>query len=99
MTHDRKCRSGLPVDVGNSEQTALTAARNKYGGWFFCPKAVGIHLKTDKTKGPRTHTLRHDNVPLMNVEYDKEAPYRFALDRDTPINSLDIVKQMVLHIA
>lgn len=22
----------------------------------------------------------------MNVEYDKEAPYRFALDRDTPIN-------------
>lgn len=22
----------------------------------------------------------------MNVEYDKEAPYRIALDRDTPIN-------------
>lgn len=40
----------------------------------------------DKEKGPRTHTHRHDNVPLMNVEYDKEAPYRFALDRDTPIN-------------
>lgn len=42
--------------------------------------------RRDKEKGPRTHTHRHDNVPLMNVEYDKEAPYRFALDRDTPNN-------------
>lgn len=50
MTHDRKCRFGLTVDVGNSEQMAVTAARNKYRGWFFCPKAVGIHLKTDETK-------------------------------------------------
>lgn len=92
LTHDRKCRSGLPVDVGNSEQPAVTAARNKYGGCFcfvfFLSESSWHSLKNgrDKEKGPRTHTHRHDNVPLMNVEYDKEAPYRFALDRDTPIN-------------
>lgn len=55
---------------------------------FFLSESSWHSLKNgrDKEKGPRTHTHRHDNVPLMNVEYDKEAPYRFALDRDTPIN-------------
>jgi hypothetical protein len=35
----------------------------------------------------------------MNVEYDKEAPYTIALDRDTPINLTQHRQQMVLHIA
>lgn len=50
MTRDRKCRPGLPVGVGNSEQTAVTGARNKCGGRLFLSEAVGVHLKTDKTK-------------------------------------------------
>lgn len=92
LTHDRKCRSGLIscwcweqwAAGGHSRQKQI----RRLFFFFFLSESSWHSLKNgrDKEKGPRTHTHRHDNVPLMNVEYDKEAPYRFALDRDTPIN-------------
>lgn len=69
------------ADGGNRRQKQIGRA-------VFSVRSSWHPLKNrrDEEKGPRTHTHRHDNVPLMNVDYDKEAPYRFALDRDTPIN-------------
>lgn len=69
------------ADGGNRRQKQIRrSAFSVRSSW------CSLKNRQDKEKGPRTHTHRHDNVPLMNVDYDKEAPYRFALDRDTPIN-------------
>lgn len=76
QTHGKNLLLVLTVDDSLSA-TAL----NKYRG-LFSVWSSWHSLKTDETK-KRVHTLIFTTMYHNECRYDKVAPYRFALDRDT----------------